>query len=132
MAPMRPMDAVKVWFLDYVSPQSTNSTTKPLDTYQERNLMGTFYIHDCSSLLTAPMSCAWTNILAIIGRMLTEYYAELSLNEVKAHAQEYQDEGERRVLNAEMLLQCLKASISETAYSRFINSGITTASLESH
>jgi hypothetical protein len=64
------------------------------------------------------MSCAWTNVFTIKGRLLTENYAESFLREVRAHAQEYQNEGRRRAQNAEMLLQCLKASICKTVYSR--------------
>jgi hypothetical protein len=57
------------------------------------------------------VNCAWTNILTIKGKLLTEHYADISLKEIKAHAQEYQNEGRQRAQNSEMLLQCIKASI---------------------
>ena len=63
-------------------------------------------------------TCAWTSILTINGKLLTTNYADMSLKEVKAHAQEYQNEARRRAQNAEMLLQCLKSSISKAVYAR--------------
>jgi hypothetical protein len=50
--------------------------------------------------------------------LITEKYAEITLKDVKTYAQEYQNEGMRRAQNAEILLQCLKASISKAVYSR--------------
>jgi len=51
-------------------------------------------------------------------KLLTQHYAEITTAEVRAHAQAYQNEGRRRAQNAEMLMQCLKASITKTVYSR--------------
>jgi hypothetical protein len=42
----------------------------------------------------------------------------MSLKEVKAHAQENQNEARRRAQNAEMLLQCVESSISKDVYAR--------------
>lgn len=62
------------------------------------------------------MSCAWTNVLTIKGKLLTDRYADIERRQ--EYAQEYQDEGRRCAQNEEMLLQCLKASISKAVYSR--------------
>jgi hypothetical protein len=38
------------------------------------------------------------------------------MEDVRAHAQEYQDKGKREAQNAEMLITCLKASITREVY----------------
>jgi hypothetical protein len=40
------------------------------------------------------------------------------MEEVRVHAQMYQDRGTRDAQNAEMLIQCLKASISRKVYNK--------------
>jgi hypothetical protein len=118
MAPMRPMDVAKDRSLDYVTPQSIKFYHKAIEKLPGEKFNGNM-LHIWLQLITdRAMSCAWTNVFTIKGRLLTENYAERSLREVRAHAQEYQNEGRRRAQNAEMLLQCLKASISKTVYSR--------------
>ena len=118
MAPMRPMDVAKDRSLDYVTPQSIKFYHKAIEKLPGEKFNGNM-LHIWLQLITdRAMSCAWTNVFTIKGRLLTENYAERSLREVRAHAQEYQNEGMRRAQNAEMLLQCLKASISKTVYSR--------------
>ena len=51
-------------------------------------------------------------------KLLTQHYAEITTAEVRAHAQAYQNEGRKKAQNAVMLMQCLKASITKTVYSR--------------
>ena len=117
-APMRPMDVAKEWFLDYVSPQSIKFYNKAIEHLPGEKFNGNM-LHTWLQVLTdRAVNCAWTNILTIRGKLLTEHYADISLKEIKAHAQEYQNEGRRRAQNAEMLLQCIKASISKAVYSR--------------
>jgi hypothetical protein len=60
----------------------------------------------------------WTSILTIKGKLLTQHFTELTMEEVKAHAQIYQDRSSREAQNAEMLIQCLKASISKSVYNK--------------
>jgi len=48
----------------------------------------------------------------IKGKLLTH------MEEVRLHAQTYQNRGTRDAQNAEMLIQCLKASISRTVYNK--------------
>jgi hypothetical protein len=61
---------------------------------------------------------SWLPILTINGKLLTKNYAEISMDEVKRHAQLYQNEARRGAQNAEQLLTCLQASISRTVYNR--------------
>jgi len=52
------------------------------------------------------------------GKLLTQNFTELTMEDVKAHAQVYQDRGSKEAQNAEMLIQCLKASITRTVYNK--------------
>jgi len=60
----------------------------------------------------------WTPILTAKGKLLTQHFTEVTMEDVKAHAQVYQDKASREAQNAEMLIQCLKASISRTVYNK--------------
>jgi hypothetical protein len=56
------------------------------------------------------------SILTIKGKLLTQNFAKITLEEVRAHAQAYQDRSLREAHNSEMLIQCLKASITRAVY----------------
>jgi MinD-like ATPase involved in chromosome partitioning or flagellar assembly len=60
----------------------------------------------------------WIPTLTIKGKLLTQQFADISMEEVRAHAQMYQDRGTRDAQNAGMLIQCLKASISRKVYNK--------------
>jgi hypothetical protein len=60
----------------------------------------------------------WTSILTIKGKLLTQHFKEITMEEVRAHVQVYQDRGSREAQNAEMVIQCLKASISKPVYNK--------------
>jgi hypothetical protein len=112
------MDVAKEWFLDYVSPQSIKFYNKAIEHLPGEKFNGNMLHTWLQVLADRAVNCAWINILTIKGKLLTEHYADISLKEIKAHAQEYQNEGRRRAQNAEMLLQCIKASISKAVYFR--------------
>jgi hypothetical protein len=57
-------------------------------------------------------------MLTIKGKLLTQQFAEITMDEVKAHAQLYQDRATREAKNAEMLIQYLNASISRSVYNK--------------
>jgi len=117
-APMRPMDVAKEWYLDYVSLQSIKFYNKAVEPLPGEKFNGTM-IHTWLQVITdRAYSCAWDSIITINGKLLTRHYAEITPAEVRAHAQIYQNEGRRKAQNAEMLMQCLKASITKTVYSR--------------
>jgi len=69
-------------------------------------------VHDKANMFT------WTSILTIKGKLLTQHFTELTMEEVRAHAQAYQDRSSREAQNAEMLIQCLKPSISKPVYNK--------------
>jgi hypothetical protein len=56
----------------------------------------------------------WTSILTIKGKPLTQNFTKITMEKVRAHAQAYQDRNSREAQNSEMLIQCLKASITRT------------------
>jgi hypothetical protein len=58
----------------------------------------------------------WTSILTINGKPLTQNFTKITMEEVRAHAQVYQDRSLREAQNSEMLIQCLKASITRTVH----------------
>jgi hypothetical protein len=60
----------------------------------------------------------WTSILTINGRPLTQNFTKITMEEVRAHAQVYQDRSMREAQSSEMLIQCLKASITRTVYNK--------------
>ncbi len=54
----------------------------------------------------------------INGRPLTQNFTKITMEEVRAHAQVYQDRSLREAQNSEMLIQCLKASFTRTVYNK--------------
>jgi hypothetical protein len=60
----------------------------------------------------------WTSILTVKGKRLTQNFTEITMEDVRAHAQIYQDKGTREPQNSEMLIQHLKASITRTVYNK--------------
>ena len=117
-APMRHMDVESDCSLDYVPPQSIKFYHRAIEKLPGEKFNGNMLHTWLKRINDRAISCAWTSIFNIKGRLITEKYAELTLKDVKTYAQEYQNEGMRRAQNAEMLLQCLKASISKAVYSR--------------
>jgi hypothetical protein len=49
---------------------------------------------------------------------LTQNFTKITMEEVRAHAQAYQDRSSREAQNSEMLIQCLKTSITRTVYNK--------------
>ena len=117
-APMRPMDVAKEWYLDYITPQSIKFYNKAVEALPGEKFNGNMIHTWLQVLRDRAYNCAWDSILTINGKLLTQHYAEITPAEVRAHAQTYQNEGRRKAQNAEMLMQCLKASITKTVYSR--------------
>jgi hypothetical protein len=84
VAPMRPMDVTREWYLDYVSPQSIKFYNKAIEHLPGEKFNGTM-LHTWLQILTIRAhTCAWTSILTINGKLLTTNYADMSLKEVKA------------------------------------------------
>jgi len=118
VAPKRPMDVASEWYLDYISPQSIKFYHRAIQQLPGEKFNGSM-LYSCLQLITdRATTCAWTSMMTVKGRLLTQNYAEVTLKDVRAHAQTYQNEARRKVQNAEMLMQCLKASIAKPVYAR--------------
>ena len=117
-APMRPLDVARDMYLDYTTPQSIKFYNKgcerlPGDPFNGKMLLTwLIQIQDKATIYT------WTSILTIKGKLLTQQFTEITMEEVRAHAQRYQDKASREAQNSEMLIQCLKASITRTVYNK--------------
>ncbi len=117
-APMRPFDVARNMYLDYTTTQSIKFYNKgceklPGDPFNGKMLLTWLVqVQDKANMFT------WTSILTIKGKLLTQHFTEITMEEVRAHVQVYQDRGSREAQNAEMLIQCLKASISKPVYNK--------------
>jgi len=117
-APMRPLDVARNMYLDYATTQSIKFYNKgceklPGDPFNGKMLMTWLVqVQDKASMFT------WTSILTIKGKLLTQHFTELTMVEVRAHVQAYQDRSSREAQNSEMIIQCLKASISKPVYNK--------------
>ncbi len=60
-------------------------------------------------------------MLTIDDKILTTNFSEITLDGMRAHAQLIQEERERTAWNSTMLLTCLKASITNTVYTKSIS-----------
>jgi len=115
---MRPLDVARTSYLDYTKTQSIKFYNKGCEKLSGEPFNG-------KMLLTWPVQVqdkvrmfTWIPIMTIKGKLLTQQFADISMEEVRAHAQMYQDRGTRDAQNAEMLVQCLKASISRKVYDK--------------
>jgi hypothetical protein len=117
-APMRPLDVARNMNLDYTTTQSIKFYNKgceklPGDPFNGKMLLTWLVqVQDKANMFT------WTSILTIKVKLLTQYFTELTMEEVRAHVQVYQDRSLREAQNTEMLIHCLKASISKPVYNK--------------
>jgi hypothetical protein len=117
-APMRPLDVAKNMYLDYTTTQSIKfynigCEKLPGEAFNGKMLFTWLVqVQDKANMFT------WTPILTVKGKLLTQHFTEMTMEEVQAHAKAYQDKASWEAQNAEMLIQCLKASISRTVYNK--------------
>jgi hypothetical protein len=117
-APMRPLDVARNMYLDYTTTQSIKFYNKgveklPGDPFNGKLLLTwLIQVQDKANMFT------WTSILTINGKLLTQNFTKITIEEVRAHAQAYQDRSLREAQNSEMMIQCLKASITRQVYNK--------------
>jgi hypothetical protein len=116
--PMRPLDVGKDWALDYTSAQTIKLYNKAIEAIKGEAFDGKYLYSWLARVHDKARAFSWLPILTINGKLLTKNYAEISMEEVRRHAQLYQNEARRGAQNAEQLLTCLQASISRTVYNR--------------
>jgi len=117
-APMRPLDVAKNMYLDYTTTQSIKFYSKGCEKLPGEAFNGKMLFTWLAQVQDKANMFTWTPILTVKGKLPTQHFTETTLEEVQAHAQVYQDRASREAQNAEMLIQCLKASISRTVYNK--------------
>jgi hypothetical protein len=117
-APMRPLDVARSMYLDYTTTQSIKFYNKGCEKLPGEAFNGKLLLTWLIQVQDKARMFTWTPILTIKGKLLTKQFSELTMEEVKAHAQKYQDKSSREAQNSEMLIQCLKASITRTVYNK--------------
>jgi hypothetical protein len=91
IATSQPLDVARNIYLDYTTTQSikfynTGCEKLPGDPFNEKMLMTWLVqVQDKANMFT------WTSILMIKGKLLTQHLTELTMEEVRAHVQAYQD-----------------------------------------
>jgi hypothetical protein len=117
-APMRPLDVQRDMYLDYTNTQAIKFYNKGCEKLPGEAFGGKMLLTWLVQVQDKANMFTWTPILTIKGKLLTQHYTEITMEDVRAHAQVYQDRASRQAQNAEMLIQCLKASISRAVYNK--------------
>jgi hypothetical protein len=116
--PMRPLDVGRDWALDYTSPQTIKLYNKATEAVKGDTFDGKYLYSWLARVHDKARAYAWLPVLTINGKILTKSYADVTMEDVRKHAQVYQNEARRGAQNAEQLLLCLQASISRSVYNR--------------
>jgi hypothetical protein len=117
-APMRPLDVARNMYLDYTATQSIKFYNKEVEKLPGEAFNGKLLLTWLIQVQDKANMFTWTSILTINGKPLTQNFTKITMEEVRAHAQVYQDRSLREAQNSEMLIQCLKASITRTVYNK--------------
>jgi hypothetical protein len=115
---MRPLDVAQQYALDYTTPQTIKFYNKGIEKLSGEPFDGSLLFTWLIKVQEKALQYAWIPILTIEGKLLTQNFAEISLTQVRAHAQMIQDQAGRMAQNSEMLLCCLKNSITNTVYTK--------------
>jgi hypothetical protein len=117
-APMRPLDVARNMYLDYTATQSIKFYNKAVEKLPGEAFNGKLLLTWLIQVQDKANMFTWTSILTINGKPLTQNFTKITMEEVRAHAQVYQDRSLREAQNSEMLIQCLKASIPRMVYNK--------------
>ena len=117
-APMRPLDVARNMYLDYTTTQSIKFYNKGVEKLPGEAFNGKLLLTWLIQVQDKANMFTWTSILTIKGKLLTQNFTKITMEDVRAHAQAYQDRSLREVQNSEMLIQCLKASITRSVYNK--------------
>jgi hypothetical protein len=117
-APMRPLDVARDMYLDYTTTQSIKFYNKGVEKLPGEPFNGKLLLTWLIQVQDKANMFTWISILTINGKLLIQNFTKITIEEVRAHAQVYQDRGLREAQNSEMLIQCLKASITRMVYNK--------------
>jgi hypothetical protein len=102
-APMRPFDVARNMYLDYSAVQSIKFYNKGVEKLPGEAFNGKLLLTWLVQVQDKANMFTWTSILTINGRPLTQNFTKITMEEVRAHAQVYQDRSLREAQNSEML-----------------------------
>ncbi len=117
-APMRPLDVARGMYLDYTTTQSIKFYNKGCEKLPGEAFNGKLLLRWLVQVQDKARMFTWIPILTIKGKLHSQQFADVSMEEVRTHAQAYQNRSSREAQNSEMLIHCLKASISRTVYNK--------------
>ena len=113
---MRPLDVARNMYLDYSATQSIKFYNKGVEKLPGEAFNGKLLLTWLIQVQDKANMFTWTSILTINGKPLTQNITKITMEEVWAHSQVYQDRSLREAQNSEMLIQCLKASVARTVH----------------
>ena len=90
-APMRPLDVARNMYLDYSAVQSIKFYNKGVEKLPGEAFNGKLLLTWLIQVQDKANMFTWTSILTINGRPLTQNFTKITMEEVRAHAQVYQD-----------------------------------------
>jgi hypothetical protein len=105
-------------YMDFTATQSIKFYNKGVEKLPGEAFNGKLLLTWLIQVQDKANMFTWTSILTINGKPLTQNFTKITMEEVRAHAQVYQDRSLREAQNSEMLIQCLKASITRTVYNK--------------
>jgi hypothetical protein len=97
-------------YLDYSTTQSIKFYNKGVEKLPGEAFNGKLLLTWLIQIQDKANMFTWTLILTIKGKLLTQNFTKITMEDVRAHAQAYQDRSTREAQNSEMLIQCLRAS----------------------
>jgi hypothetical protein len=92
---MRPLDVAQQQALDYTTPQTIKFYNKGIEKISGDPFDGTLLFTWLIKIQDKALQYAWIPILTVEGKILTQNFAEISLTQVRAHAQIIQDQAGR-------------------------------------
>jgi len=105
-------------YLDYSTTQSIKFYNKGVEKLPGEAFNGKLLLTWLIQIQDKANMFTWTLILTIKGKLLTQNFTKITMEDVRAYAQAYQDRRSREAQNSEILIQCLKASITRTVYNK--------------
>jgi hypothetical protein len=117
-APMRPLDVARTAYLDYTKTQHIKFYNKGCEKLSGEAFNGKMLLTWLVQVRDKASMFTWITILTINGKLLTQQFADITPEEVRIHAQLYQEKATREAQNEEILIQCLKASNSRAVYNK--------------
>jgi hypothetical protein len=101
---MRPLDVARTMYLDYTTAQSIKFYNKGVEKLPGEAFNGKLLLTWLIQVQDKANMFTWTSILTINGKLLTQNFTKITMEEVRVHAQAYQDRSTREAQNSEMLI----------------------------